>query len=64
MGGHPSSLSAAPTMKKKTRASPDDTYSDGVTPTAREAAAAALIRSKRPADHLLLVPKNQAPEGL
>jgi hypothetical protein len=36
-----------------------DTISDGVTPTAREAAAAALIRSKiGPNDQLILIPKN------
>ncbi len=35
-----------------------DTLSDGVTPDAREAAAAALIRSKiAPGQHLLLIPK-------
>jgi RHS repeat-associated protein len=34
-----------------------DTLSDGVTPTAREAAAAAAIRAKTPGDHLLLIPK-------
>lgn len=33
-----------------------DTYSNG-TPTAREAAAAALIGAKTPGDHLVLVPK-------
>jgi hypothetical protein len=37
-----------------------DTLSDGVTPTRREAAAAALIRSKiGPGEHLLLIPKLQ-----
>jgi len=36
-----------------------DTLSDGLTPTAREAAAAAKIRMLRPDDHLLLVPKAQ-----
>ena len=34
-----------------------DTYADGVTPTAREAANAARIRAQTPGDHLLLVPK-------
>jgi hypothetical protein len=34
-----------------------DTYADGFTPTAREAANAARIRSQTPGDHLLLVPK-------
>jgi len=34
-----------------------DTKSDGVTPTLREGAAAALIRAKTPGDHLLLIPK-------
>jgi len=34
-----------------------ETYADGVTPTAREAANAARIRSQTPGDHLLLVPK-------
>jgi hypothetical protein len=34
-----------------------DTKSDGVTPTLREGAAAALIRAKKPDDHLLLIPK-------
>jgi RHS repeat-associated protein len=34
-----------------------DTYADAVTPTRREAAAAALIRSKTPGDHLVLIPK-------
>jgi RHS repeat-associated protein len=33
-----------------------DTYSDGITPTAREAANAARIRAQTPGDHLLLVP--------
>jgi len=37
-----------------------DTISDGITPTAREAAAAALIRSKiGPNDQLILIPKNK-----
>jgi hypothetical protein len=36
-----------------------DTASDGILPTRREAAAAALIRSKiAPGDHLLLIPKD------
>jgi hypothetical protein len=36
-----------------------DTTADGVTPTRREAAAAALIRRKiAPGDHLLLIPKD------
>ncbi len=34
-----------------------DTYADGITPTAREAANAARIRGQTPGDHLLLVPK-------
>lgn len=34
-----------------------DTLQDGVTPTAREAAAAAQIRAKTPGDHLILIPK-------
>jgi hypothetical protein len=34
-----------------------DTLSDGLTPTAREAANAAKIRALRPNDHLLFVPK-------
>jgi RHS repeat-associated protein len=34
-----------------------DTLADGVTPTAREAAAAAAIRAKTPGEHLLLIPK-------
>jgi hypothetical protein len=33
------------------------TRADGVTPSTEEAAAAALIGSKTPGDHLLLVPK-------
>ena len=36
-----------------------DTLSDGLTPTAREAANAAKIRSLRSNDHLLLVPKQR-----
>jgi RHS repeat-associated protein len=36
-----------------------DTLTDGTTPSTREAAAAALIRQKRPGDHLVLVPKNE-----
>ena len=36
-----------------------DTLSDGVTPTLREGAAAALIRAKTPGDHLLLIPKDK-----
>jgi len=39
-----------------------DTLSNGATPTAREATAAALIRSKKPHDHLLLIPKSSAGE--
>ena len=34
-----------------------DTYADGITPTKREAAAAASIRAKTPGDHLILIPK-------
>lgn len=34
-----------------------DTYANGITPTAREAANAARIRAQTPGDHLLLVPK-------
>ena len=34
-----------------------DTYANGVTPTLREAAAAALIRNKQQSDHLVLIPK-------
>jgi filamentous hemagglutinin len=35
-----------------------DTLADGITPTAREAAAAASIRAKAlPGEHLLLIPK-------
>ena len=40
-----------------------DTYSDGVTPTAREAANATRIRAQTPGDHLLLVPKPEVPTG-
>jgi hypothetical protein len=37
-----------------------DTISDAITPTAREARAAALIRSKiGPNEQLLLIPKNK-----
>ena len=38
-----------------------DTRADGVTPTTREANNAAKIRSLKPDDHLLLIPKAQAP---
>jgi RHS repeat-associated protein len=36
-----------------------DTLSDGLTPTAREAANAAKIRSLKPDEHLLLIPKRK-----
>jgi hypothetical protein len=38
-----------------------DTKADGVTPTTREADNAARIRSQTPGDHLLLIPKAEAP---
>ena len=38
-----------------------DTKADGVTPTTREADNAAKIRSLKPDDHLLLIPKAKAP---
>lgn len=34
-----------------------DTLADGISPTSREAAAAAAIRAKKPDEHLLLIPK-------
>ena len=36
-----------------------DTLADGITPTKREAAAAALIRAKFPDDELRLIPKRK-----
>lgn len=46
------------TMNGRTlRVNTIDTYANGLTPTAREAANAARIRAQTPGDHLLLVPK-------